>query len=138
MNVRPRNYDWRTFYDHVIGLTRYSFSAPAIFKRFRATEGMTSRWLNVVRAVSTEGWGRLKYYKEVRGRLDTDRQFSPYFEQESDQLPEFYRGMLCKDLGTLLEWLPAGAMAHDPYSYLKSERSATKLVRAPLKAVMGA
>jgi hypothetical protein len=84
MNVRPRNYDWRTFYDHVIGLTRYSFNAPAIFNRFRATEGITSRWLNVVRAVSTEGLGRLKYYKEVRGRLDTDRQFSPYFEQESD------------------------------------------------------
>ena len=138
MNVRPRNYDWKTFYDHVIGLTRYSFSARSIFQRFRATEGMTSRWLNVVRAVSTEGWGRLKYYKEVRGRLDSDRQFSPYFEQESGQLPDFYREMIRKDLGTLLDWLPAGAMEHDPYSYLKSERSATKLVSAPLKAVMRA
>ena len=27
MNVRPRNYSWRAFYDHVIDLTRYSFSA---------------------------------------------------------------------------------------------------------------
>jgi hypothetical protein len=131
MNVRPRNYDWRAFYDQVIELTRYSFSARAIFGRFQATEGMTSRWLNVVRAVSTEGFGRLNYYKEIRARLDSDPQFSPYFEQESDQLPRFYSDQVCKDLGTLLRWLPIGAMNHDPYSYLKSERSADKLVSAP-------
>lgn len=51
---------------------------------------MTSRWLNFVRAVSTEGYGRLKYYKGIRLRLDTDEQFPPYFEHESDELPEFY------------------------------------------------
>jgi hypothetical protein len=136
MNVRPRNYDWRTFYDHVIDLTRYSFSARAIFLRFGSTIGMTSRWLNLLRAVSTEGFGRLKYYKEIRERLDSDRQFSPYFEQESDQLPGFYLGMVRKDLGALWEWLPEGAIEHDPYSYLKSERSATNLVSPPLKPAM--
>jgi hypothetical protein len=116
----------------VIELTRYSFTARAIFQRFRATEGTTSRWLNVVRAVSTEGFGRLNYYKEIRRRLDTDQQFAPYFEQESDELPEFYRNMVRKDLGALLEWLPEGALQHDPYSYLKSERSAN-LVSVPLR-----
>jgi hypothetical protein len=131
MNVRPRNYGWRAFYDQVIELTRYSFSARAIFGRFQATEGMTSRWLNLVRAVSTEGFGRLNYYKEIRARLDNDPQFPPYFEQESDQLPRFYSDQVCKYLGTLLRWLPIGAMNHDPYSYLKSERSADKLVSAP-------
>ena len=94
----------------MIDLTRYSFSAQPSSAAFARTEGMTSRWMNCVRAVSTEGFGRLKYYREIRGRLDTDRQFSPYFEQESDELPEFYRSMVRKDLGTLWDWLPAGAM----------------------------
>jgi hypothetical protein len=133
MNVKPRNYQWRPFYDHVIDLTRYSFNARNIVRRFRATEGMTSKWLNFVRAVSTEGWGRLKYYSEIRARLDTDPQFSPYFEQESDELPEFYTGLIRKDLGELWGSLPAGGLKHDPYSYLKCERSATDSMRAPLQ-----
>lgn len=132
MNVRPRNYGWRDFYDQVIDLTRYSFSARAIGRRFRATQGMTSRWLNVLRAVSTEGFGRLKYYREVRDRLDTDRQFSPYFEQESDELPMYYSDMVRKDLGSLWGSLPAGGLDHDPYDYLKSEGCVTQLVRAPV------
>lgn len=135
MNVRPRNYNWRPFYDHVIELTRYSFSPRRIVRRFRATQGMTSRWLNLVRAVSSEGYGRLKYYKEIRARLDTDKQFSPYFEQESEELPKFYVDLVRKDLGTLWDCLPAGGLNHDPYSYLKSERSATHLVSAPLPLV---
>ena len=132
MNVSPRNYSWRAFYDQVIDLTRYSFRTRAIFDRFRATKGMTSRWLNVVRAVSTEGFGRLHYYKEIRARLDRDPQFEPFFTQESDQLPKFYSDKVTKDLGTLSQWLPAGGLNHDPYSYLKSERSADKLVSAPV------
>jgi hypothetical protein len=134
MNVRPRNYEWRNFYEHVIDLTRYSFRPRAILRRFQATEGMTSRWLNVVRAISTEGFGRLKYYKEIRSRLDTDPQFSPYFEQQSNQVPDFYTDMARKDLGQLWRWLPEGGLNHDPYAYLKSERSATGLVTVPLTA----
>jgi hypothetical protein len=136
MNVRPRNYGWRPFYNHVIELTRYSFSARSIVRRFRATQGMTSRWLNFVRAVSTEGHGRLKYYREIRRRLDTDGQFPPYFEQQSDELPEFYADLVRRDLGTLSGYLPAAGLNHDPYSYLKSERSATHLVRAPLQPLV--
>src|SRR5262249_42544930 len=101
MNVKPRNYEWRAFYDQVIDLTRYSFAAGAIARRFWATSGMTARWLNVVRAVSTEGFGRLNYYREIRARLDRDPQFSPYFEQQTGELPAFYLGMVQKDLGSL-------------------------------------
>ena len=136
MNVRPRNYDWRTFYDHVIELTRYSFNARAIMRRFSATRGMTSRWLNLVRAVSTEGSGRLKYYKEIRARLDTDPQFPPYFKQESDQLPKFYSDLISRDLGPLLGSLPIGGMRHDAYSYLKSERNAGRLASVPLQPLV--
>jgi hypothetical protein len=56
MNVRPRNYSWRDFYDHVIDLTRYSFSWRAIARRFLGTRGLTAQGMNVMRAVSTEGF----------------------------------------------------------------------------------
>jgi hypothetical protein len=123
MNVRPRNYSWHDFYDHLIGLTGYSFSWEAIFRRFRSTRGLTARGMNLVRAVSTEGFGRLRYYREIRRRLDKDRQFLPYFERETSELPQFYIDLVRKDLGSLWEWLPDGALDHDPDAYSKSERS---------------
>ena len=123
MNVKPANYSWRSLYDRIIDLTDYSFSARAIYRRFLATQGVTSRWMNLVRAVSTEGFGRGRYYREIRGRLDTDPQFQPYFEQESSVLPGFYENVVRRDLGPLMEWLPAGALAHDPDAYLKSEQA---------------
>jgi hypothetical protein len=81
--------------------------------------------MNLVRAVSTEGFGRLKYHREVRKRLDEDRQLLLYFEQETTELPEFYLDLVRQDLGPLWEWLPKGALHHDPNAYSKSERTST-------------
>ena len=120
MNVKPKNYSWPDFYDHVIDLVKYTYSWRAIFNRCRATKAMIPRWMNVVRAVSSEGFGRIKHHTEVRRRLDTDRQFRRYFEQETTELPQFYRDMARNELGPLGEWLPEGAMDHDPNAYLKS------------------
>jgi hypothetical protein len=125
MNIRPKNYSWRSLYDQVVSLTRYSFSPSAIFRRFGATQGMTSRWLNLLRAVSTEGYGRLNYYREIRRRLDTDAQFEPYFEQETGELPQFYVNAVRRDLGPLWDWLPEGSLHHDPNAYSKAERTHT-------------
>ena len=75
-----------------------------------------------MRAVSTEGFGRARYYRQIRNRLDTDAQFAPYFEQESSVLPEFYRNIVGQDLGPLMEWLPEDALYHDSNAYLKSEQ----------------
>ncbi len=122
INVRPRNYSWNDFYDHVIDLTAYSFSRKAILCRFRSTRGLTSRAINLLRAVSTEGLGRLRHHRDVRRRLDQDPQFLPYFEQETTALPQVYLDVLRTDLGPLWEWLPKGALDHDPKAYLKSER----------------
>jgi hypothetical protein len=79
--------------------------------------------MNVVRAVSTEGYGRARYHREIRDRLDTDSQFGPYFDQKSSALPQFYKNIVRQDLGSLMECLPEGALYHDPNAYLKSERS---------------
>ena len=111
------------FCDHIVDLTRYSFSWRALFRRFRATTGVASRWLNLLRSVSSEGFGRLRYYRTIRRRLDTDPQFDPYFEQESAELPRFFVDLVRKDLGRFWKWLPEGALSHDPLAYLKSQRS---------------
>jgi hypothetical protein len=79
--------------------------------------------MNLVRAVSTEGFGRLRYHREVRRRLDKDAQLLAFFEQETEQLPPLYLDLMRKDLGRLWEWLPDGALHHDPNAYSKWEWS---------------
>lgn len=121
MNVKPKNYSWSEFYDRVANLTRYTFSWRAIGRRWRAIEAAIPRWMNVVRAVSTEGFGRIKYYTELRQRLESDRPLRQFFEQESVEVPTFYQQRVRQDLGPLWEWLPPGALQHDPNAYLKAE-----------------
>ena len=132
MNVRPRNYSWRDFYDRVIDLTAYSFSWKAIARRFGATQGATARGMNVVRAISTEGFGRLRYHTAIRRKLDQDPEFLPYFEQQTTALPRFYIDLVRQDLGPLSEWLPEGALYHDPNAYSRAEHENTvEILPAP-------
>jgi hypothetical protein len=137
MNVRPKHYGWPEFYDRVIDLLRYSFSWRALGRRFRATEGLASRAMNLLRAVSSEGFGRLKYHTEVRRRLDVDREFRPYFEQETARLPRFYKSRVRADLGPLWRWLPEGALDHDPNADLAAERGRPGEVSRPGAAPAG-
>ena len=120
MNVRPKNYAWPEFYDHVIDLTKYTFSCRVIAKRFMGTSEMLPQGMNVVRAISSEGFGRIKYYTTIRGLLDTDKSVRDYFEGETTVLPQFYRDRVRRDLGPLWDWLPEGALEHDPNAYLKA------------------
>ena len=120
MNVKPRNYSWPDFYEHVIDLVKYTYSWSAILKRVKSNKTTIPRWMNVVRAVSSQGFGRIKYHGEVRRRLDADRPFRRYFEQETTKLPQFYMDLARRDMGPLWDWLPEGAMDHDPNAYLKS------------------
>ena len=94
--------------------------ARNIGKRFAANRGAVPRWMNVVRAVSSEGFGRMRYFKNVRRMLEEDRGFRAYFEQETDVLPEFYVQRVKHDLGPLWDHLPEGALYHDPNAYLKA------------------
>jgi hypothetical protein len=120
MNVRPKHYSWPAFYDRIIDLTKYSFSWRVMARRFQATRGVAPRWMNLLRGISSEGFGRLRYYQEIRRRLDADREFLPYFEQQTRQLPAFYVDLVRRDLGSLWAWLPKTALEHDPNAYLRS------------------
>lgn len=130
MNVKPQNYEWLDFYDKVIDLTAYTFSPQAIYRRFQATPHRPSKWMNAMRAVSSEGHGRLRFYRRVRQQLIEDRAFRQYFEGESQQLPAFYENIIKADLGEWMKWLPAGAMHHNPNAYLH-KKNAAALVKEP-------
>ncbi|KAA5544825.1 B12-binding domain-containing radical SAM protein [Adhaeribacter rhizoryzae] len=118
MNLKPKNYEWIEFYDKVIDLTAYTFSKKAIYQRFKANSTTASKWMNLMRVVSSEGYGRLRFYKQVRKNLAADKTFRQYFEGESQQLPAFYKSIIQKDLGIWWQWLPAGALEHNPNAYL--------------------
>ncbi len=124
MNVAPRNYNWPEFYDRLIDLSKYSFSGRAILKRIPATPTMIPKWMNVVRAMSSEGWGRIRYHTTIRHLLETDRSVRAFFEGESDVLPEFYVERVRRELGALYEYLPPGALMHDPNAYLHASAAA--------------
>lgn len=125
MNVKPKNYSWPEFYNNVIDLTKYTFTWKSIIKRFAATGAVKPQLMNVLRAVSSEGFGRIKYFTEVRRMLQSERQFRRYFEQETTEIPPFYTDIIKRDLGSLWDWLPPGAMYHDPNAYLKAENART-------------
>ena len=128
MNLKPKNYSWPDFYDGVIDLTKYSVSGRAIARRMRATHAAIPRWLNVIRAISSEGYGRIKYYSEIRRRLDSDAGLRAFFERETEVIPPFYIDQIRKDLGPMWDWLPEGALAHDPNAYLKAEEELTPVL----------
>jgi hypothetical protein len=120
MNVTPKNYTWTEFYDRVIDLTSYTYSWRAIGRRYRANRGAVPSLMNVVRAISSEGFGRIRYHKEVRRRLDTDPQLRRYFHSETDEVPRFYVERVRRNLGPFYRYLPEGALRHDQNAYLKS------------------
>lgn len=125
MNVRPKNYEWVDFLERVVDLTRHAFSWKAIAARAGATKGWIPKWLNVVRAISSEGFGRIRYHTEVVRRLRAEPQMLAFFEQKSDVLPDFYRDRMEADLGDLWTDLPEGAMFHDAYAYSKKAAAKT-------------
>jgi hypothetical protein len=118
MNVRPKNYSLTTFYDHLIALTDYSFSWRAIARRVPATRTIIPKWMNVLRATSSEGFGRLRYHRTIRRLLDTDRWVRAFMEGESEVLPEFFAARIRRDLGPAYQFLPEGALVHDQNAYL--------------------
>ena len=132
MNIRPTGYQWPEFYSLLVDLTRYSFTWKMIGRRFAATPAAIPRWMNVVRAVSSEGFGRIKYHTMLRGLLDTDKSVRAFMEGETTELPAFYHARIKRDLGPLYQWLPEGSIMHDPLAYLKSTETPVATAPVPL------
>jgi hypothetical protein len=135
MNIKPKNYSWLDFYDHLIDVTDYSYSLRLIFRRFLANREIIPRWLNIVRGLSSERFDRIKYFTEIRRQLNTDRPLRRFLEQETTEIPEYFVGRIRKDLGEFWDWLPDGAIYHDPNAYLLSQENASYACSIPNASV---
>lgn len=120
MNVRPRNYTWSQFYEHMIDLTHHSFSVPTVARRLMANRQIIPRTLNVVRAFAGEGRQRLLYYREIRKHLAEDLPMRAFFEGQSATVPSFYVNRIRNDLRGYWDALPKDALYHDQNAYLRS------------------
>ncbi len=130
MNVKPKNYTLPEFFRNLIDVTSHSFSWRMIARRFGAVSGTIPRWMNVLRAVSSEGFGRIKYHSNLLHMLETDSVIRDFWEGESSEIPDFYVDWIKRDLGPLWSWLPEGALYHDPNALLKAESAAPAEIEA--------
>jgi hypothetical protein len=89
-----------------------------------------------VRAVSSEGFGRIRYHETISGLLKTDRSVRSYMEGETDVLPEFYAARIRRELGPAYDFLPEGALAHDPNAYLHATTEPAMVKTVQLGAPM--
>ena len=92
-------------------LSRYSFSVPGHRAApIPATGEMIPQWMNVVRAVSSEGWGRIRYHTKIRGRCWTPTsRCARYFEGENDGVAGVLRrDRVRRELGPALGAPPGG------------------------------
>ena len=124
MNIRPKNYSWPQFYDHLLNLAMHSYSSRLTFRRYLANKRGFATWLNVIRGFSSERLSRIPHFMEIRKRLDTDRPLRRFYEQETTEIPEFFVERIRHDLGPFWQWLPEGALYHDPNAYVHSQQAA--------------
>lgn len=114
-NARPRHYSFSQLYDCMIRLLRRNFAWSTIWRRHSAVASALPRWINFVRAVSSEGRGRVAYLESTRRRFDTDPSVRRFFDGEITELPYFLREQVDRQLGRLRAWLPPDALSYDPY-----------------------
>ena len=67
----------------------------------------------------------------VRSMLDTDKSVRDYLEGETTVLPDFYRDRIRRELGPFWDYLPEGALEHDPNAYLKASAGLVPIAPRP-------
>jgi hypothetical protein len=120
MNVRPKNYTWGEFYGHVCDTFEYAFSAKAMARRLWTNRRSYIAWEQLFRGLSSERSNRLGYHKKMRRWLADDPEVRRFFEGETREVPQVLEAQVRTHLGPLWEWLPKGALRHDPQAYLHS------------------
>ncbi len=65
----------------------------------------------------------------IRALLDSDITVRRFFEGETTTIPQFYLDRIKNDLGDLWQYLPEGALEHDPQAYLKRHEAEREVVQ---------
>lgn len=124
MNVYPLNYEWTEFFSHLLDLFEYTFSRKAVLRRFSSNCGMSIKMMNYFRA-NTQGKRHITYYRKILGLLENDAAFKAFFDQETTEVPSYFRNKILKSLGPLAQWFPKAALQHDAYAYRHTVDSGT-------------
>jgi hypothetical protein len=121
MNVRPKNYGWVEFYDHVIDTMDYSFRPKALARRFMANRRMPHIALEqLFRGWSSERNNRTAYHRKMRHWLATDPQVQAFYDGRTREVPRVMTDQIRTHLGHLWQYLPEDVVKHDPQAYMHS------------------
>ncbi len=52
-----------------------------------------------------------------------------FFDGETTEIPQFYIDRIKNDLGDFFQYLPEGALEHDPNAYIKKHETKSELVQ---------
>ena len=110
MNVRPKNYSWPRVLrraDRRDAATRSPGGrSPGACP---ATPTAIPKWMNVVRAMSSEGWGRIEYHThDPAAARHRPVGAGVTWRGRPTVLPEFYHNRIRHELGPMYEYLPDG------------------------------
>ncbi len=105
LNVRPKNYSFVEFYDHLIDLSQYSFSPRKIYQRFKANWHPLPKWMNLLRA-ALSGKGLAGNFSQIRKRLMTDREFQVFYAGDTMKPPKYYHDQVKGAMGIFYEFIP--------------------------------
>lgn len=120
MNVIPKNYSWEEIFTRITDLYEYAFSWRAMGRRFRATRTLVPKVEQLFRGISSERNHKYLSHKRTLARL-AEPEVRRFLEGETTTLPAFYIDPIREDLGPLWDWLPEGAVYHNPNAYLESQ-----------------
>lgn len=119
MNVKPKNYTWTEFYDHVCDVFTYAFSGRALARRFAANSDLVIRFEQLYRGITAEIYNRIRVHRNMRQWLD-EPDFRAFFEGETTKIPTRFVDIIRYKLDWLWEWLPDGALDYNPNAFLES------------------
>lgn len=121
MNVRPKNYGWVEFYDHVIDTMDYSFRPAALLKRSWTNRRMPHIALEqAFRGWSSERNNRTAYHRKMRHWLAHDPEVQAFMDGRTREVPRVMVDQIRTHLGPLWQYLPEDAVKHDPQAFLHS------------------
>lgn len=119
LNVQPKHYTWSEIFGQAADVVTYAYSSPVLVKRFRANRNLGAGLEQLLRGVSSGRNLIQRNFERHRDRLH-DPVARRYFDGETSELPAFFIDPIRYGLQWLWDWLPDGAIYHDPYAYINA------------------
>jgi hypothetical protein len=113
LNVIPKNYTWEAFYTHFIDLLKYSFSANAMHRRFKANRMAGPRWVTLLLSLTIGGYGKRRFLSKMLSDLRKEPEFQSFIKKETSRVPAFMIENIKKELGPMWHWLPDKTLSYN-------------------------